>query len=97
MFEKDPVVKERKEAEFFAENVPKHLATFEKRLAQPGRQFLVGDCLTVADLYFMVVADVLREKSCMNESVVLARYRNVACYLRRMRSLPAVVQHNSKV
>ena len=96
MFEKDPVVKIRKEAKFFAENVPAHLAVFEKRLAEPGRQFLVGDCLTVADLYFMVIADTLKEKSCMSEQVVFAKYRSVAAFVKKMRSLPAVVEYNNK-
>ena len=92
--ESDPEVKKRKLAEFFSKNVPTHLAQFEELLS--GRSFLVGASLTVADLYFMAVSDLLKQTSEVPEEVSLARYRNVAGFLKRMRSLPAVVAHNKK-
>lgn len=93
ILEHDEEAKKEKVKTFFAEKVPPHCALFEKRLT--GREFLVGDSVSVADLYFMVVHDTIKQCP-LPEEEVLTKFPNVAAHLAKVRALPAVVAHNKK-
>ncbi len=94
MFEQDAEAKKVKEAKFFNETVPALLSKLNQRLEKT--KFFLGDNFSVADLYVMVLFDILKEKGSEPEEKIVANFPKFSNLLATLRSQPAVVSYNKK-
>ena len=68
--------------------MPKNLNIFERKLAKTGTGYLVGDSLTVADLFLFTLLDTLNER----KDKVLIIYPNLKRLDERIRNNPRIAE-----
>ncbi len=90
--ETDPTRKADLEKTFSTELLPKHVKVFESRLAKNGTGFLVGNSLTVADLFLFNLVDVLALSNAPRPISALANANHIRAHEDRIRNMPRIAE-----
>ena len=88
----DEIHKKELETKLENEIMPAYLKQFEDKVAKGSSGFLIGDSLTLADLYFVCLTDWLGEK----KKVALANFPKLQTLDEKVRSIPKLAEWIAK-
>ena len=74
---------------------PTHLTFIEKKLTKTNTGYIVGNSLTVVDLFCTTLLDTIISMDIAHESDLLGRFPRVKAHMLKIREVPAVKRWNA--